>query len=153
MKSLSMRFAVAVAVGFAALVLTGCSGSITSSTEMVFDPPDDVGMGEPADSIDASFTQVRGRILVPSCALSGCHGDFEFPNLSASNAYGNTVGVASSSGQPLIDPGAPSSSYLYLKVTNHASIQGGQMPRGGPQLSEELTELLRLWIERGALND
>ena len=142
----------AVAIGSMAFVFAGCSGSITSSTEMVFDPPEVVD-DAPVETVDASFTQVRARIFAPSCALSGCHGDFEFPRLSGSQTYAGIVGVASSSGQPLIDPGNPSSSYLYLKVTGASSIQGSQMPRGAPELSAELTELLRLWIEEGALND
>ena len=142
----------AVAIGSMAFVFAGCSGSITSSTEMVFDPPEVVD-DDPVETVDASFTQVRARIFAPSCALSGCHGDFEFPRLSGSQTYAGIVGVASSSGQPLIDPGNPSSSYLYLKVTGASSIQGSQMPRGAPELSADLTELLRGWIEEGALND
>lgn len=142
----------AVVIGSMSLVFAGCSGSITSSTEMVFDPPN-VVEDDPVETIDASFTQVRARIFTPSCALSGCHGDFEFPRLSGSQTHAGIVGVTSSSGQPLIDPGNPSSSYLYLKVTGANSIQGSQMPRGAPQISAELTQLLRLWIEEGALND
>ncbi len=118
---------------------------------MVFDPPP--ADENPAETVDATFAQVRAQILTPSCALSGCHADFEFPRLTSQQAYQNIVGAASSSGQPLIDPGSPSTSYLYLKITGASSIQGSQMPRGGPQLSAEHMELLRLWIEGGALDD
>lgn len=140
-----------VTLALTVMLLTGCSGSITSSTEMVFDPPQD--LQDPDEVVEATFTMVKDQILTPSCALSGCHADFTFPRLTASNAYASIVGIASSSGQPLVDPGAPASSYLYLKVIDDDSINGGSMPSGGPRLGSAQIELLRSWIERGALND
>ena len=148
-KGLSMRFT--IALGLATLLTAGGSGSITSSTEMVFDPPQD--QQPPDQDVVATFSMIQEQILGPSCALSGCHADFEFPRLSSSQAYESIVGVMSSSGQPLIDPGEPTTSYLYLKVIGDESIGGGIMPRGGPRLSAARIELLRSWIVAGALND
>lgn len=138
-----MRFA----IGLALMLLAGCS--TTSRTDMVFDPPDE----EPADSSEvvATFTLVQDEILVPSCALSGCHADFQFPILTRSRAYSSIVGIASSAGMPLIDPGAPATSYLYLKVTGQGA--GGRMPAGAPALTQARIDLLRAWIEGGALDD
>ncbi len=104
---------------------------------------------------EATFTAVQNQIFTPSCALSGCHSSGSQAsglNLSAGAAYSNIVNVASNE-QPSVDriePGEPSDSYLYLKVTGDSSIDGSRMPLGGPALSEDLIDLLRDWIEAGA---
>jgi PKD repeat protein len=105
-----------------------------------------------------TFTAVQSRIFTASCAFSGCHGGSspaQGMNLSAGMAYSNIVNVASTE-QPSLDriePNDPASSYLYLKVIDDPSISGSRMPRGAPALSQELIDLLRDWIERGAPND
>mgnify|MGYP000529541782 CR=1 FL=1 len=53
----------------------------------------------------------------------------------------------------LIEPNDPDASYLYLKLVGDPSISGSRMPRGAPSLSQELLDLVRDWIERGAPND
>jgi hypothetical protein len=103
----------------------------------------------------ATFTAVQNEIFTPSCALSGCHNagsQASGLNLSAGAAYGEIVDVASveQSSRDRIEPGEPSESYLYLKVTGDGSITGSRMPLGGPALSEDLIDLLRDWIEAGA---
>ena len=106
----------------------------------------------------ATFTAVQSRIFTASCAFSGCHGGSspaQGMNLSAGMAYSNIVNVASTE-QPSLDriePNDPASSYLYLKVIDDPSISGSRMPRGAPALSQELIDLLRDWIERGAPDD
>ncbi|MCU0304164.1 MAG: CHRD domain-containing protein [Thermoanaerobaculales bacterium] len=106
----------------------------------------------------ATFTEVQTRIFSASCAFAGCHGGSspaQGMNLSEGVAYGHIVNVPSNE-QPArdrIEPGDPASSYLYLKVTGDPSISGGRMPLGGPPLAQELLDLLRDWIERGAPND
>jgi hypothetical protein len=106
----------------------------------------------------ATFTAVQTRIFDASCAFSGCHGGAspaQGMNLTAGMAYGNIVNVPSVE-QPArdrIEPDDPDSSYLYLKVIGDASISGGRMPLGNPPLAQELQDLLRDWIERGAPND
>ena len=52
---------------------TSCSGP-TTSTDMVFDA---------AAEGPATFVQVQETVFDVSCALSGCHGDSAWPNLSA----------------------------------------------------------------------
>jgi PKD repeat protein len=106
----------------------------------------------------ATFTAVQQQIFTQSCAFSGCHGGSspaEGMDLRAGAAYGEIVNVRSSQMSSLdrIEPSDPDSSYLYLKVTGDSSISGSRMPRGGSALSQELLDLLRDWIERGAPND
>ncbi len=106
----------------------------------------------------ATFSAVQSQIFTASCAFSGCHGGSspsQGMNLSQGMAYANIVGVPSSQ-QPSLDriePNEPEESYLYLKVTNDSSISGGRMPPGGGPLAQDLIDLLRDWIERGAPND
>ena len=122
-----------------------CS-DLTTSTEMVFDP---VSEGP------ATFERVQGLFDV-SCASSGCHGGQEWsawPDLRAGKAYANIVGVESSQGIPLVAPGRPDSSYLYLKLLPDAEISGDRMPLGGPYLEPSTLETVYMWIEQGAPRD
>ena len=121
-----------------------CS-DLTTNTEMVFDP----------SSGPATFQRVQGLFDV-SCASSGCHGGQEWsawPDLTAGMAYDNIVGVESTRGIPLVAPGQPDSSYLYLKLLPDAEISGDRMPLGGPYLEPATLETVYMWIERGAPRD
>ena len=128
-----------------ALVWTGtsCSGP-TTSTDMVFDS---------AAEGPATFAQVQETIFDVSCALSGCHGDSAWPNLSAEQAYDNIVRLESSRGMALVEPGDPDNSYLYLKLLADADIDGVRMPPNGPYLTPAALETVRTWIEKGPPND
>jgi len=106
----------------------------------------------------ATFTAVQQQIFNQSCAFSGCHGGSspaEGMDLRSGAAYTNIVNVRSSQRSSLdrIEPSDPDDSYLYLKVIGDSSIDGVRMPRGGSPLSQDLIDLLRDWIERGAPND
>ena len=131
-----------------AALLTACSDRITTSTEMVFD--ESGAFSPPAGGTTFSF--VQEEIFDRSCALSGCHGDQVFPNLSRGKAYAGIVGIASSQGLELIAPGLPDSSYLYIKVTAGPGMKGSRMPLGS-SLSSASIDALREWIERGAPDD
>ena len=128
-----------------ALVWMGasCSGP-TTSTDMVFDS---------AAEGPATFAQVQETIFAVSCALSGCHGDSAWPNLSVGQAYDNIVDVESSRGIALVEPGDPDNSYLYRKLLADADIDGARMPPSGPYLTPDALETVRAWIEKGAPND
>ncbi len=134
-----------VLIALVALVVVGtsCSGP-TTSTDMVFDS---------AAKGPATFAQVQETIFDVSCALSGCHGDSAWPNLSAGQAYDNIVDVESSRGLALIEPGDPDNSYLYRKLLADADVDGSRMPPSGPYLTPDALETVRAWIEKGAPND
>jgi len=131
-----------------ALVALACSGTScsgpTTSTDMVFD----AAAAEPA-----TFAEVQETIFDLSCALSGCHVDAAWPNLSAGQAYDQIVEVASSRGIALVEPGDPDNSYLYRKLLADADITGVRMPPGGPYLTAAELEAVRAWFEKGAPND
>lgn len=98
-------------------------------------------------------------LLAANCG--GCHGG-SLPSagldLTAPNAHARLLGP---SGQvpslSFVTPGNPGASYLWLKLTNDASIVGDPMPQD-PQLGfrslapEELADI-QTWITTGALAD
>ena len=127
------------------LVVVGTSCSrVTTQTDMVFDPPPEG---------PATLGLVQATVFNGSCALSGCHRSNVAPDLSPGRTYADIVGVKSSRGMDLVEPGDPDNSYLYLKIIADADISGRRMPPGGPYLAYEEVELVRAWIERGAPDD
>ncbi|MFU8802973.1 MAG: hypothetical protein ACNA8W_04100 [Bradymonadaceae bacterium] len=85
----------------------------------------------------------------------GCHGNgAQAPNLS-SNAHGNLVGVqaAECSGRTFVIPSDPDNSYLVHKLEGAADVCGQQMPRGGTPLSVHEIQIVRDWIQEGALDN
>ena len=126
-----------------AVIVAACA-DLTTSTDMVFDS---------APEGPATFERVQTTVFDLSCASSGCHGGSAWPGLSAGEAYGSIVGVESTQGLPLVYPGRPDSSYLYLKLLPDAPISGGRMPLGGPYLDPATLEIVRAWIEGGAPAD
>ena len=132
------------AAALAGLLAVSCSTD--GSTDMVFDPdPGDDGGGEVV-----TFAQVQD-VFDGSCS---CHLAGTFPNLSAAQSYLSIVDGASSQGMPLVDPGDPGNSYLFLKIAGTDGIVGGRMPFGGPPfLTAGQIDAVEAWIERGAPND
>ncbi|HEX7153902.1 MAG TPA: hypothetical protein VF618_20600 [Thermoanaerobaculia bacterium] len=118
--------------------------------------PTDPGGGDPVDP-SATFTRVQNEVFTPTCALIGCHdpiGQQQGLVLTAGRAYAATVNVPSTQNPALrrVQPGDPTSSYLYRKITG-AGISGERMPQGLPALDEARLRLVRDWIRRGAPND
>ena len=119
--------------------------------------PTDPGVGgEPIDPT-ATFTRVQTEVFTPTCGIVACHhpiGQQSQMVLTASQAYANTVNVASVEMPSLkrVAPGDPANSYLYRKITG-AGITGDRMPQSLPPLSDAQIALIRNWIRRGAPND
>lgn len=111
-----------------------------------------------------SFSQQIQPIFTQSCALSGCHGSGNLQppqkpmNLSAGQAYTNTVNVSSAQlgSMDRIEPGQPDQSYLVHKIQGtHLQVGGSgvRMPASGNFLSQSQIDLIRNWISQGALNN
>lgn len=71
---------------------------------------------------------------------------------SEDNSYAFLVGHASDEVPSLqrVNPGKPDQSYIVKKIEGASDIVGGQMPLGGPYLSQEQIKLIRDWIANGA---
>jgi hypothetical protein len=131
-----------VAIAASALACACCGGSSG-------------GVVEPPPVVTAA--DVQAEVFGPRCALSGCHvgvtAPFGLDLASIGSSVANTVGVASAEVPALdrIEPFEATDSYLYLKLLGDPSIQGDPMPASGGPLDAGDLELVRTWIEQGAL--
>jgi len=106
---------------------------------------------------DVTFSEDVQPIFTDNCAFSGCHGTSNTQQnlvLTEGEAYGNIVDVASEERPDLdrVEPGAPDSSFLYLKLQENPPARA-RMPLNGPYLSEGQIETIGTWIEEGAENN
>ena len=101
--------------------------------------------------IRATFSSIQNELLSPTCALSGCHGGVQDPNLSTGKSFGNIVNVASIENQSLlrVKPFDSNNSLLVRKLRGQNT---SVMPPAG-QLSAAVIDSVAAWIDRGALNN
>jgi len=119
------------------------------------------GDPQPATSGQAQrFSTIALDLLGPRCATASCHaGDppQAFPQLDPDVAYGALVGQpAQQATMNLVEPYAPESSYLVLKLRGTQSSVGGggdTMPTGGERLDDADIAAIEAWIANGAPND
>jgi mono/diheme cytochrome c family protein len=124
-----MRYLAALMIA----AFAGCSYTHYKNEQGPVVPPTGAGTAAP----EVTFTQLNQDIIQPKCI--SCH------SASADSGgvdLGSYAGVAAQ-----VVAGNPAQSTLYLQV------ESGQMPKGGPALSEsELAEVYN-WIAQGAQND
>ncbi len=100
-------------------------------------------------------------IFTSNCALSGCHAGTnpqQGMNLSAGQTFANVVNVPAMelSTMNRVTTDEPDKSYLVHKVQGtHLNVggSGNQMPLGRSPLTQTDIDLIRAWIEAGALPD
>ena len=126
------------------IVAGGCADSITESEPSVLD----------RTQVNAvfRFSDVQA-VLNNNCAFSSCHAGTQLPNMSAGQAYANLVNQPSFQGDDYIEPGDPSASYLFRKISGGPNINGVRMPFPGGYLSDTVIDSIGAWISRGAPND
>lgn len=134
------------------------SGDVSGASVSVTSPTTGSTSGATTSGATPSFAADVWPILQPSCS---CHTQMTpgpptgldmGPDAAA--AFSQLVGVPSSSvpGVDLIEPGMPSMSYLYLKLTNMQASVGGagsSMPQGGSLPADQLATI-EAWIAGGA---
>jgi hypothetical protein len=118
--------------------------------------PEGDGVYLPTDLYTGTFDRIRQTIFAQSCALATCHdsqshtGDLIlYPNVAYSQIvdFDPDNDFARNDGLKRILPGDTAMSFLYRKITHDLLPDyGDPMPLGKPQLSSDLTELVRLWI-------
>ncbi len=101
------------------------------------------------------FTRIQDEILTPECATSGCHNGTSSPlglNLVAGKAYDKLYEKPSNQvdGLLLVEPSNADASYLVHKIDGSAG-GGAQMPLYKPPLSADQIDLVKQWINEGAL--
>ena len=108
--------------------------------------------------VDDEPEAVRVQLVfdqVISLRCISCHGPGEgglVMGFSAQSFHRAVMGVQSScGGKVYVVPGDAEASYLVHKVEGRAGICGARMPSSGPRLSDADVDLLRRWIDGGAL--
>lgn len=110
------------------------------------------GNGGTTDTV--SFASDVRPILLVSCAISGCHGSAPIQSgLNMGTATWTQIRAASGNvGGLVVIAGNASSSNLYLKTTINPPFLA-RMPLTGGFLSTTQQNLIRDWINQGALNN
>ncbi len=107
----------------------------------------------------ASYGLEVQQMFTEDCAVVGCHVPGNPPAgliLARGFSYNLLVGVtAAEQATPRIDPGSPSTSYLYKKITAAPGIVGSQMPAPNTNstLTQDEKDLVARWINQGAPNN
>ena len=119
--------------------------------------PEGDGIYSPRDLFTGTFDRIGQQVFATSCALSSCH-DSESHRanmiLLPGAAYSEIVNVtpvtaaAAADGLKRITPGDPSLSLLYVKIHERPlpAGYGSGMPLIGQDVSNQLQEIIRLWI-------
>ncbi|MGM0558555.1 MAG: hypothetical protein ACQEVA_19375 [Myxococcota bacterium] len=104
----------------------------------------------------ASFGQVA-PIVAERCGINACHGDPANGNFKISGGQQGSVAEVRASlegketieGESLVVPGSPAESELYLRLI--ADPESGELMPPGDPLPAQQIELIRRWIEEGAV--
>jgi hypothetical protein len=103
-----------------------------------------------------TFRELQDQVLTQSCAESMCHtgNPPAFAPMSLDADLSWNALMQPSTQEPTLRrvvPGHPEQSYLYMKLLGTTS--GSSMPLNRELLPADHLEQVRVWIERGALND
>jgi hypothetical protein len=95
-------------------------------------------------------------VLTANCTGQGCHsgsGAQLGQDVSEGNAYKSLVNVKSEEVPELfrVKPGDSANSYVYQKLTQNPPQVGDPMPLGNFPLSPDKIEIIKRWIDGGAL--
>ena len=99
---------------------------------------------------------IQNSVFNPIC--TGCHGGNRPPaglSLQAGSSFATLVNVRSSQDAPLtrVIPGNANDSLLIHKLEDANPPVGVRMPRGGAPLAQSTIDMIRAWIDAGALNN
>ncbi len=112
----------------------------------------------PPPPSQATLSIIQTSIFSPSCAFSGCHIPNSLgpmPMRNATESFNSLVNVNSIQRPTLkrVQPGNAANSYIIQKLDGASGIFGARMPLGVPLLSTDEINLIRQWIDEGALNN
>jgi hypothetical protein len=122
----------------------------------------DDGM-EPRPPFPPTLSAIHANVFSPTCA-PGCHeagGIAPFSVKTPAEAYASLVNVPNGEGAVdsrgrvflRVEPGAPSRSYIILKLKGSSQILGDRMPLGQPPLDRGTIDAIAEWIANGAPDD
>lgn len=108
-------------------------------------------------AIGPSLTSIQNNIFIPRCI--SCHSGSNPPaelNLESAQAFSNLVNVSRPFDSEIrVVAGNADSSFLIDKLENNnlGNSRGDQMPLGGPYLDQDTINVIRDWINSGALDN
>ena len=154
---------VAVAAG---ILLSGCGDGPTSGGAPTVEPPPSeptaprppAGECDAGPGFDGTFHAIQEIVFDGyGCTEAACHGSAGAGGLSllADVAHRNLVGAEASLGGRRVRAGSTRDSLLWMKLAaatqpDRYTVAGSAMPVGRAPVTEDLLELLRLWIFAGA---
>jgi hypothetical protein len=113
----------------------------------------------PAAGLQPTFTSIQNNVFTPNCAKSTCHTGAVAPfglRLDPGFSYANLYMIASAENASLfrVNPMDPDQSYVIQKLEGALGIIGNRMPADGPPYLQQATiDVIRQWIQNGALNN
>ena len=109
----------------------------------------------PPGALVPTLASIQDNVFSVSCAVPGCHGGVSAQQglrLDLGFSAGNLINVPSPRDPNLIRvvPGDPDASFLIQKLDGTQTL-GDRMPDGGPYLTTATINVIRQWIQDGAL--
>jgi len=123
-------------------------------------PGDDDGTDDEPDQDGEAVTFVADIQPILNARCINCHAPGGFAQMVGipwdyreDTAYEDLVNRISSQDAnfTVVVPGDPDSSLMFLKVSSESPPVGSMMPLGGPPLTDGEVQLIRDWIEQGAV--
>ena len=136
-----MKYAVYM-IGMLVLFLWACENNIEGPEDI--EKPND-------NNMKATFTSIQNELFNKSCALSGCHGGNQQPDLRTGQSFNNLVNVQSAQNPSLmrVKPFESENSWLIKKLKGEGT---SVMPPSG-KLSTAVIDSVIAWIDNGAQNN
>lgn len=110
----------------------------------------------PPAGLQPTLASIQANVFTPSCAKAGCHTGAGAPfglNLDPGASWANLYMIASPQNMTLtrVIPMDPDGSFLIHKLEG-TTLVGGRMPADGPPYLQQTTvDVIRQWIQNGAL--
>jgi len=109
----------------------------------------------PPAVLQPTLASIQANVFTPSCAISGCHtgmGAQAGLNLEPDSSWGALVNIVSSQDvlRIRVVPMDPDGSLLIQKLEGTAML-GARMPADGNYLQQSTVDVIRRWIQDGAL--
>ncbi len=126
------------------------SGTALPATTCVANPS-----GNDVETTPVPYFLDYNRIQTIFGKCTGCHtSGGQTPYYDPGTSYGNTVNVVGvSSGLKYFNPSDAGTSYIFRKAHEGTPPGGGvRMPQGGPYLNAAEQQIIRDWINQGAVN-
>jgi hypothetical protein len=114
----------------------------------------------PTPTLPATLAAIQESFFSPRCAIPTCHDSLVRSgglNLEPDHSYDELVGIkptidtAREAGFYRVDAGNPENSFLLVKLEGPPPGEGGRMPLEGALLTPAEIDVIRVWIEDGAL--